>query len=155
MIRILHLSDFHFKNKNQSDFKHVSDKIAKSLEGRHIDVIVFTGDLVHQVKSPQDFKQAANVLFDPILSTLKLSADNILIVPGNHDMSRDAEMKMVSESLDLKKNIRDLDDFCNDKQQLNASLTRFDSYLDFIKEFYADGNVSISDLYITFTRNIH
>ena len=70
-------------------------------------------------------------------------------------MSRDAEMKMVSESLDLKKNIRDLDDFCNDKQQLNASLTRFDSYLDFIKEFYADGNVSISDLYITFTRNIN
>lgn len=41
MIRILHLSDFHYKEKHDADFKSVSKSIAKSLKNQKIDLVIF------------------------------------------------------------------------------------------------------------------
>ncbi|WP_288613096.1 metallophosphoesterase [uncultured Bacteroides sp.] len=153
MLRILHFSDFHYKEKHSDDFKDLSLKLASSLQDMSIDFIVFSGDLVFEAKSQQIINEAADMLLNPILNKLNLPKDRLMIVPGNHDMIRTGEMKMVSESLNSKKSIEEIDDFCADEEQLDASLTRFTNYNAFIKDYYGTTAIT-TKLYTTFIREI-
>lgn len=153
MLQILHFSDFHYKEKHSDDFKDISLKLADSLKDTSIDFVVFSGDLVFEAKSKQIINEAADILFTPILEKLKLSKERLMIVPGNHDMIRSGEMKMVSESLSSKKKIEDLDEFCSDEEQLDASLVKFENYNTFIVDYYGT-NAVVTKLYTTFVREI-
>ena len=154
MLHILHFSDFHYKEKNSDDFKDISLKLANSLQDTTIDFVVFSGDLVFEAKSPEVMNEAADILFSPILEKLKLSKESLMIVPGNHDMARLGEMKMVSESLDSKSKIEDIDEFCSDEEQLDASLVKFTNYNAFIKDYYGTSAI-ITKLYTVFVREIN
>jgi len=154
-MRILHLSDFHYIPKFKAEFEQVVRKLVESLSKQEpIDVIVFSGDLINKDASLEQFHDAASCLFTPPLEFAKLDKTRLLICPGNHDLSRDKEMKMVSDSLNTKKTSKELDDFCDDSEQLRLSLTRFDAYTQFVKEFYGN-DIDIQPLYTTATHVIN
>lgn len=134
MIRILHISDFHYKNNNSEDYKDVVEKMCLSINGSKIDLIVFSGDLVHEASNVEILKEAYDVLFVPLLRQLNITNKRIFIAPGNHDLKRNQEMSMVTDHLNGISSIKDLDKFCQDKKQRECSLENFKNYNLFLSQ---------------------
>ncbi len=100
----LHLSDWHQKGPD-FDRDVVRDKLLEDLRGRvdgicpdlrHIDFIVFSGDVAHN-SSEKEFKAAARHLIEPVLSETGVAPERLFIVPGNHDLDRAAFKFMPDE----------------------------------------------------------
>lgn len=149
MINILHFSDFHYRSTNDEDYRMIVDKLALSISKQNIDFIVFSGDLLFEDGSSDDYQKAANLLFKPILRATGLSREKLLVVPGNHDLNRKGEMGMVQKYLSSLKSVKEVDEFCDDKQQLESSLQRFKNYNCFISDFYKGLSIDVSPLYLT------
>jgi predicted phosphodiesterase len=96
---ILHISDMHFAEKrreqhvwgypNEAGAKQTLSAALTSLasqldERAKIGVIVISGDFTF-VASDEEFKQASHSIRQ-LLGVLDLGADNVVIVPGNHDI---------------------------------------------------------------------
>jgi len=98
-LNILHLSDTHIGNFRYEDSRTLAIKIADTLtdKGRRVDVVIVSGDIFDGRSNSieKDRKQALS-LFRTLVDQLKakdLSAsdfdvNNILFVPGNHDLVR-------------------------------------------------------------------
>ena len=154
-MRIIHISDFHYIPKAHSVFERVVDELVKSASQQEpVDFVVFTGDLINKDASLNQFNEAANCLFAPLLTSLNLDKSRLLICPGNHDLLRNAEMSMVSDSLNSKTQSKDLDTFCDDPNQLSLSLTRFDAYRQFVESYFGD-TLDIQPLYTSAVRDIN
>ena len=103
-MRILHLSDFHYKSaeKDVAAQNLLVEKLLDSIPSdSKIDYFLFTGDLVFSGTNPEDFVLAYNSLIKRIREKFNLSKANVFLCPGNHDVDR----KSVSQP--LKKYIRD------------------------------------------------
>ena len=92
----LHLSDWHQEGK-EFDRQVVRDALLEDIERRtdispdlaEIDFVVFSGDVAFGGQS-EDYEDAIEQLFDPILQASEVDHDKVFIVPGNHDLDRDA-----------------------------------------------------------------
>ena len=91
--KIIQLSDLHFKKSRIHDQKIIikslcSDIKKQSEKHGYPDIIIFSGDIVHDA----DESEVYNLFFDnvlvPILETSKLDLDSVFLVPGNHDIHR-------------------------------------------------------------------
>jgi len=102
MIRLIHLSDFHLNQQNLKDWNtYLKPALIKLLSKDEIKYsntfIVCTGDLID--KGGYDYNNNIQVAFndfkssviDPICESLSLSKDRFIIVPGNHDIERNAD----------------------------------------------------------------
>ena len=105
----LHLSDFHFSEKLHGDQKSVLSKLLSDLELQiknndlHIDLVFITGDIAFSGKESE--YNAANNFFEAFLNKLKLSREQVYMVPGNHDSCWNlVDAKDVKAALKLKKN---------------------------------------------------
>ncbi|MCR5361040.1 MAG: metallophosphoesterase [Bacteroidales bacterium] len=146
MIRILHLSDFHYKEKNDADFKDISKSIANIIRDKKIDLIVFSGDLAFDTNSYEIIEKASKCFIGPIKEVTGLDNSHFLIAPGNHDMNRNAELDMVKDAFSKYKTYQQIDDYCQNPAQLNLSLANFENYNKFIKVFY-NGSMHVEPLY--------
>ena len=154
-MRIIHISDFHFIPNVRSVFERVVQELVKSLSQQTpVDLIVFSGDLINKDASLEQFNDAAECLFEPLLSALHLDRTRLLICPGNHDLLRNAEMPMVTDSLNNKTQSKDLDAFCDNPSQLSFSLTRFEAYDKFVSSYFGSC-LDIQPLYTTAIRRIN
>lgn len=154
-MRILHISDFHYQPKAKAEFDRVVGMMVDSLKIQDkIDVVVFTGDLVHKNASEALFNEAADCLFKPILEAIGTDKEHLLLCPGNHDLVLNDEMPIIGEGLSGKKTVKSLDDFCDNPDQLNCSLTRFKGYKDFVRQYFGD-IVHSEPLYDWFVREIN
>lgn len=142
MIRILHLSDFHYKPSHPEDFEDMGKKIAtdvlKRLDNKSLDLIVFSGDLVYTGNKKETFEKAATALFDPIKKLTGLTNEQILLTPGNHDRVFGKELPIVKTGINLCSTQEDLDKFCLAKEQLALSIVDQEEYNAYINEFYSD-----------------
>lgn len=143
---ILHLSDFHYKDSHDADFINVGQKIAESIKDIHIDLVVFSGDLVFDTKDISKLNKAAECFIAPIQSVTGLDNSRFLIAPGNHDMQRDAEKPMVSETLENYGSIEQINNFCLHPGQLTDSLENFSHFNSFAKSFYKN-KMTVEPLY--------
>ena len=155
-MRIIHISDFHYIPKARSEFDRVVEELVKSVSQQEpVDLIVFSGDLINKDASLEQFKEAAECLFDPLLKASRLDKSRLLICPGNHDLLRNTEMPMVADSLNSKTQSKELDAFCDDTTQLSFSLTRFEAYNSFVLDYFGDCIENIQPLYTTAIREIN
>ena len=136
MISILHISDFHYIPEKDADFRIISEKLSKDIEGKKIDLIVFSGDLVFQADSKENVAKAAEVLFDPLLKATGLTRKELIIAPGNHDMKRGAEKGIVKKAFDSATTNAEINELCQDSEQVEMSLENFKHFNDFIKDYY-------------------
>lgn len=94
-IRILHLSDLHFKAEHdpivrlQPLLRDLRDPQG-GLGFDSIDYLVISGDLTQRA-SPEEFERAHEFL-STLIGELSLSAARVVITPGNHDLSWDAQV---------------------------------------------------------------
>lgn len=94
-IRILHLSDIHFRSGRAWDADPVLRKLVKRVRddvqsGLVPDLVAFTGDLAFSGAADQ-YETATGWLQDQLWPVLgpDLPHDRLLIVPGNHDVDRE------------------------------------------------------------------
>ena len=150
MIRILHISDFHYKSNHSEDFDEMGGKIAnevlRNLDGNKLDLIVFSGDLVYSGDKKENFDKAAVALFDPIKKLTGITNEHILITPGNHDRVFSGELSIVKTGIEACHTQDDLDKFCSNKDQLRLSVVEQKEYNAFINDFYGD-NWNKAELY--------
>jgi tetratricopeptide (TPR) repeat protein/predicted phosphodiesterase len=91
----VHLSDWH-QAKRKFNRKVVLKALIEDIKGREkidpklkkIDFIVFSGDAANAAQ-PDEYKDAIEDLFKPLLDACQIGPDRLFIVPGNHDLDRD------------------------------------------------------------------
>lgn len=92
-INILHVSDFHYRNKDINDQKIVVQALCKDIRdwqktmAENVDLLVFSGDIVYYGSNTADFTNAKELLIDPVLQSANIDSDKVCIVPGNHDVN--------------------------------------------------------------------
>jgi 3',5'-cyclic AMP phosphodiesterase CpdA len=92
-INILHLSDLHFAKSNEIDISIIKEAFIKDIKEIHAtesftpNIILFTGDLV-QSGDDNEFKDAHESWFVPLIEATGLNLDFFIISPGNHDIQR-------------------------------------------------------------------
>lgn len=84
---ILHLSDLHFGTLDQAQFW--SNQLAQDLKDQlnifHLDALIISGDITN--KSTSDEYEAAQKFLDYLHQEFPLTPEQIIIVPGNHDLN--------------------------------------------------------------------
>lgn len=86
----LHLSDIHL-NKRDVDSRRMRNRLLDYMKelGTQIDYIFITGDLRYAPMG--EFAADTVDYINKLLSVTNLTVDRLFIVPGNHDIERDAE----------------------------------------------------------------
>lgn len=98
-MRILHISDFHFEDKNLLEYTDMVKSLCEAVKDKSIDIIVFSGDLVYKATDRKYYDKVDDLLWKPLLAATGLSINEILLVPGNHDVNRDVEIPAITASL--------------------------------------------------------
>ncbi len=90
-INILHLTDVHIKESNKPDVKQRIDSLVKYLkeEKEEIDILAITGDLAFSGQQ-SEYELFENTVLTPLKTQLQINQAKILLIPGNHDIDRDA-----------------------------------------------------------------
>jgi len=101
MVRIIHLSDFHLNKQNLKDWNsYLKPAMINLLINNEINFtdtyIVCTGDLIDKggfdnLNINEAFAEFKQFVMDPLCESLSLPINRFLIVPGNHDIERNAD----------------------------------------------------------------
>src|SRR5712691_10359145 len=91
-IRILHISDLHFRASSGFDEWVIAERMfddvaAQSPPARPIDLIVFGGDLTFAGQR-EGMELGKRRVLDPLMERLGLTPDRVVLVAGNHDIDR-------------------------------------------------------------------
>lgn len=110
VVRILHLSDFHFRETTAWDAEPVLSRLAADIarvtgSGLAPDLIVITGDIAFSGKA-EEYELAARWIRERLLPAAGAQPEQLFLVPGNHDadralvdvVARDAAQGLLSES---------------------------------------------------------
>lgn len=165
-MKILHLTDFHFdgSGKHKENELRLVDALLESLKSYkgQLDFIFFTGDLVWKGNNIDDFYETEKILLDRLANELDIPKTSIFICPGNHDVQRNQELEVVTESLMKIDSLETLDDMVlkNDGRTLRASLKNQKNYFKFQADFYKEhskekGDISVNSLYTSHKRKIN
>jgi predicted MPP superfamily phosphohydrolase len=92
VVRILHLSDFHFRPSTTWDASTVLGRLSVDIArlartGLAPDIIVLTGDIAYSGKRAE-YDLARTWITTELLPAAGVGADRLVIVPGNHDVDR-------------------------------------------------------------------
>lgn len=144
-IRLLHLSDAHFRAKTAWDARPVLAELCKMLrrevkeQGFAPDLVVFTGDLAFSGKA-EEYQLAYAWLREQLWPALSpdsshpLPVDRLLIVPGNHDADRGlikrAAHRIQRELLE-ERDQQLITEVFEDDEDRDVLLRRHQAYLEF------------------------
>lgn len=156
-MKILHVSDFHYRGHSSYKFdqQRIVDALCSSLKSQqNIEFVLFTGDLVFTGANIDDFKHAKILLLDAIKTNLNLQENSIFICEGNHDVNRNQEMGAIQDKILQLKNNDELNRFVvNEQREYIESLRNHENYLKFQDEFYESNlNDIINPLYTVHKR---
>ncbi len=146
----LHLSDFHFRAGEQDVWNEniVLDALLDDVRGRMAedglrpDFVVVSGDLAFSGQ-PAEY-DLAGTFFDDLLQATGLGKERLFLVPGNHDVDREA----------ISRGAQAVTDALDDRDTANAVLStpgdrrlvlaRFQGYAGFVNSYLA-GYLSFTD----------
>lgn len=147
----IHLSDIHFGQEKDGGLVFINDDAKRRLLddaaaeiaklGRSASGIIVTGDIAYSAKRDEYVK--AGDWLDQLAALIGCSRLDIQMVPGNHDIDRDAITPVVSFHLDSIHESGDklLDMFLDDQAQREALFERFAAYRDFSGGYGCDLDV--------------
>ncbi|MDB9383902.1 HEAT repeat domain-containing protein [Nodularia spumigena CS-584] len=87
LMYILHLSDLHFGTPDQAKLwsNQLAIDLQQELEIPHLDALILSGDIADKSTPPE--YAAAQQFFDELRQDFPLQPEQIIIVPGNHDLN--------------------------------------------------------------------
>jgi 3',5'-cyclic AMP phosphodiesterase CpdA len=150
MVSWLHLSDFHFSKQGPKKWdervvlKTLVDDIAHrvSEDDLRLDFILVSGDVAFG-GSPEEYGSAA-AFFDELLRVTGLTKQEMVIVPGNHDVSLGAVTFSENAITDRIIDRRALAQVMEAKEARRLILRRLDGFRDFVNS-YLDGDAVFDD----------
>src|SRR5687767_11762584 len=158
-MRILHIGDLHFKsNRNNYEQNLMIDKMVKSLKTKEkIDAIFFTGDLVFSGTNPTNFDEAYSFLFKRLTEELDISAENIFVTEGNHDINRNETSKAVIHYFDEKvcDNDKLNDEYLNPSNDMNTSVKASEYFIQFSKKYFGNDDDVRNSFFSTHLREVN
>ena len=144
-IRLLHLSDVHFAVSKSWDSNpllyglasYIGDEIKAGLVP---DLVAFTGDLAFSGKV-EEYNLALDWLETRLWPVMPkdLPRDRLLLVPGNHDVDRDAigfSAKAIQSALLEQSSQNEIAKLLMDEGEREPLLKRQAVYFEFVKEWY-------------------
>jgi len=148
-LNFVHLSDIHFKQFKNNEILDLDNDIRNELEidltdiikkVKKIDSVLITGDIAFKA-SDEEYEIASNWL-EKICGITNCLKQNILTVPGNHDVDRDNINAMLYDSQSSFKKLRkrnEIDEklfnYLKDKATCDSLLDPFKNYEDFAQKF--------------------
>lgn len=90
---ILHITDLHFKVERSYNQKIVLDALLADIASQsemygEPDLIVFSGDLVHNADDPNVYDRLYDIFIEDLLKTTNCDHSRFYVSPGNHDLQR-------------------------------------------------------------------
>lgn len=151
MIRLIHLTDFHLNPQNLKDWtSYVKVPLLTTLKSLHdeksIDLITFTGDLIDVGGKDYESAKTAFTLFKdevilPIITSLNLTIDRFLIIPGNHDVVRSLDEEPIELGYQsyFQKNPLNISKFISEsiKNDKQIGVRRISEFKEFEKSLYS------------------
>jgi formylglycine-generating enzyme required for sulfatase activity/predicted phosphodiesterase len=144
-IRFLHLSDLHFTCSRKAGDKWATgsfnaDFVTKSLveflkkrsEEVTFDFIIITGDLAFS--GEKDQYEVVKLFCNNLLTSTYLTADNLFIVPGNHDVMRSSANVNILKYSSLYTDQDAITSIIQDPVPLNMYTSKFDNFNEFANE---------------------
>ena len=112
-MNILHLSDLHFGTLNQAQLwsNQLAEDLRNELSISSLDALILSGDVAN--KSTSDEYEVARKFLDYFRQDFPLKPEQIIIVPGNHDLNW---QKSEEEAYKLVRR-KNYDGRVNDKKQ--------------------------------------
>jgi len=114
-MRLVHLSDLHLGSIMEIDTKRLMNALIEDLLGFHqskkIDLLFITGDLID--KGGSNFKEGGikeafiefeKLVLNPLIESFKITKEQIIFIPGNHDIDRNADSKEIQSGLKTELN---------------------------------------------------
>jgi hypothetical protein len=144
----LHLSDLHARDEGNAVERAVFESMLKDIEAQieaeelDLDAVFFTGDLAFS-GAPGQYRIVEKKL-DEVLDACGLAGcrDRLFIVPGNHDVNRQAVWpphRTFAESLLHTEGYDEINAFLCAKEQRDWFFRRFKGYRQFVEAYY-DGH---------------
>lgn len=140
-IRILHLSDIHFRVGKAWDADPVLRALARYVKtevegGLTPDLVVISGDLAFSGRT-EEYKLARTWLEGQLWPALPqgLPRDRLLLVPGNHDVDRSkvgTGVRSMQEGLLKARSQDEIAALLGDEDERRMTLRRHDAYMDFV-----------------------
>jgi Icc-related predicted phosphoesterase len=148
-MRIVHLSDIHLSAGNKNAYvDYYKDALIQDLLNYHkqvkVDIVAITGDLVdrggHSLLSSDysgsPFHVFQNLVISPIMEKLQLSREQIIFVPGNHDID-ETKIKLIEEKNIIQRlNAQNIGDYLSGNNSNFEHNERIKGFKDFESEFH-------------------
>ncbi|SIR68701.1 Calcineurin-like phosphoesterase [Peribacillus simplex] len=133
-MHILHISDIHAQINNYQTKRmrrKLLDKISELNTEQSFDYILLSGDITHQ---GQDFTDSHIEMIQEILDSIKIGTEKLLIVPGNHDLTRNPSRTELINNV-LTSTVPTPSDFLDftllEQKDLNILLSSFEKFNEF------------------------
>lgn len=144
-VRILHLSDFHFRPSTTWDASTVLGRLSVDIArlartGLAPDIIVLTGDIAYSGKRTE-YDLARTWITTELLPAAGVGADRLVIVPGNHDVDRsrvDFMAQQVMRGIREERNQQRVTEVL-DGEGRALLLRRLDEFMAFVNDLGAAG----------------
>ena len=153
----LHLSDLHFRTDERQAESSMLPALLNdleqraSLDGLRPDFIAVSGDIAFSGRT--DEYVLAGRFFDDLLSVSRLAKERLFIVPGNHDVNREAVSRtaaMIAASLDSPQAIEEI---LRSDQDRRLIFLKFDHYASFVNGYF-EGRLFFSDKDYFYVRHL-
>lgn len=148
-LKILHLSDIHFYSFGENEHLDLDYDLRNELESdlrqlmsnaQPVDVLLIGGDIGFSGKKEEYEK--ASVWIREICSITGCKEENVLMVPGNHDIKRSSISPLLKRSQEILKKATSQNEinkevrfFLSDKSAYNLLTAPFEDYLDFAQKY--------------------
>lgn len=153
VVRVLHLSDFHFRARTHWDASPVLDRLTTDVaglvrDGLAPDLIVLTGDIAQSGKE-EEYALARTWIQSRLLPAAEVGVERLVIVPGNHDADRDRIGKgarHMADGLREARNQQDVTDVLGGEEGA-LLLRRLDAYVAFVNSLGVAGTPLVRPWY--------
>src|SRR6266566_4916477 len=140
-----HFSDLHwevgkFSERSQFFTTLFDDLKARRTKYGNPDFIVLSGDIAHSGEHLQ-FEDAKKYFLDPLLEICSTKDIPILVVPGNHDISRRRARLINPDIIKSIKSVQSLNEFLDDEDSRQYIITPFEDF----RNFYQILNTNTED----------
>jgi hypothetical protein len=145
VVRVLHLSDFHFRARTSWDAstvlgRLVDDIAALARDGLAPDLVVLTGDVAHGGKA-EEYALARQWIEGALLPAARVDVKRLVIAPGNHDVDRSLVSKGAQHIAEGIRGSRDEQHVTEvmEGEDGRLVLRRLDGFVKFMNELGAAG----------------
>jgi predicted MPP superfamily phosphohydrolase len=154
----LHLSDLHFRSSQTYDrnivLKTLLEDIAQRVRNDSLqpDFIVISGDIAFSSR-PEEYNLATKFL-DDLLKTTNLPKERLFLVPGNHDVDRNAISPLTAKVASLLNSRDAVHDLLSHKEDRGSMFRRFHHYQEFVNKYFGKECPSFDNTHYFYTQRI-